>query len=356
LETNTKIPAAWIGRAYAIALKDKDKFNDELISDYIEKGTALIAKSDKQLKDDASAIGMSLYLDHYSNTIGTTVETSVKARVESQKAAAAASNALMGAIVGGAIGASSKNTLFKTVGYGAAGVGAVSSVSKADSSKKLSAIGEGVFGTAIKIVLLSIPVVQIVFNSSKNASKVITKKLTSSLEEWQLVVSYLFFEQANRIDTLADDIILKLKKPKEAIMLLNKPNDIEEIRNLIILADEVGLDNHKSFEILKSVEDEIKLIGEKDDMIKNIEKFKGLRVSYWIGYGVFMAFAFIIVGFSVDLSLLCFIGAGICVGFALFSRSETQKKLIEVFKTLKSNKSVFANVKPKDIDFEELGL
>jgi hypothetical protein len=80
LETNTKVPAAWIGRAYALALNEKKgdgEFKDELISKYIGKGIDLISDKEQKIKEDASAIGMSLYLDNYSNAIGQVVENAI---------------------------------------------------------------------------------------------------------------------------------------------------------------------------------------------------------------------------------------------------------------------------------------
>ena len=360
LETDTKVPSAWIGRAYAIALranKGDAEFNNELISDYITKGLDLIPKSAQQLKDDASAIGMSLYLDFYANTIGQTVEVAVQSRVESEKAASEAGAALLGAVVGGVVGASSKSGVGKVIGYSAAGAGAATSVAKSGESDKLAEVGEGVFSTAIKIALLSVPVVISVYNSTKVVSDNLKNKLNTTLDLWRTSVNYLFTEQANRIDSMVDTIIAKLKKPKEAIEFLSDSNDVQEIKNLVVLADEVGLDNHKSFELLSSIDDDIKSIGEKEAMIKDIEGAKSKRVKGWFfGVGCLFLFFMLIdvlgdVALLIDLAALYFMFA-----WGMFHKSDTQKKLIEVFKKLKSNKSVFASVKNEDFEFEALGM
>jgi len=79
---------------------------------------------------------------------------------------------------------------------------------------------------------------------------------------------------------MVDKIIAKLKNPQEAIKFLSDSNDVQEIKNLVVLADEVGLDNHQSFELLSSIDDDIKSIGEKEAMIKDIE---GAKISeFWM--------------------------------------------------------------------------
>lgn len=359
LETDTKVPSAWIGRAYAIALranKGDAEFNNELISDYITKGLDLIPKSAQQLKDDASAIGMSLYLDFYANTIGQTVEVAVQSRVESEKAASEAGAALLGAVVGGVVGASSKSGVGKVIGYSAAGAGAATSVAKSGESDKLAEVGEGVFSTAIKIALLSVPVVISVYNSTKVVSDNLKNKLNTTLDLWRTSVNYLFTEQANRIDSMVDTIIAKLKKPKEAIEFLSDSNDVQEIKNLVVLADEVGLDNHKSFELLSSIDDDIKSIGEKEEMIKDIEQIKGRRIGGWVGFFILEIISISFDTISYNITLFFFIAGLIPLIYGLVAKSDTQKKLIEIFNKLKSNKSVFASVKNEDFEFEALGM
>ena len=363
LETNTKVPAAWIGRAYALALNAKKgdgEFKDELISKYIGKGLDLISDREQKIKDDASAIGMSLYLDNYSNAIGQVVENAVKSRVESERASAAAANAMLGAVVGGVVGASSNSTLFKTIGYAAAGGGAATAISQTGQANKLASIGEGVFSSAIRLAYLSVPIVMSVHNATQKCSEYLSNKLNDSLLTWKTSITYLFYEQTNRIESMADQVITKLKDPTTALEYLEESDGgVQEIKNLVILADEVGLDNHTSFELLTQINDDIESIGDKEAIRKDIEGAKEKRKLGWI-YGVGCLVLFFVMGsISEDLVtiglLVDFAGLYFMFGWGMFYKSDSQKKLIGIFEKLKANKTVFASVKPDSFEFDALG-
>ena len=361
LETNTKVPAAWIGRAYALALnakKGEGEFKDELISKYIGKGIDLISDKEQKIKDDASAIGMSLYLDNYSNAINQVVENAVKSREESEKASAAAANAMLGAVVGGVVGASSNSSLFKTIGYAAAGGGAATAISQTGQAKKLASIGEGVFSSAIRLAYLSVPVVMSVHGATQKCSEYLLSKLNGSLLTWKTSITHLFYEQTNRIESMADQVITKLKNPHKALKYLEESDGgVQEIKNLVILADEVGLDNHTCFELLTQINDDIESLGDKEAIRKDIEGAdkKGTR-GLIFGFSC-LALFFVLVAISENL---LYIGLVVnFVGLYFFSwgyyKSDSQKKLIGIFEKLKTNKTVFASVKPDSFEFDALG-
>jgi len=360
LETDTKIPSAWIGRAYALALSANTNSEENipenwstLAEDYLEKGLSLVPKTKQQVKDDISVIVLSYYVDYYASTIVKTVKLASESRREAAKAQRSANAALVTGLIGAAVAGGGSRTGTRMLGAATAAGGIVGSASKEGEAQKMQSIGESVFSTAIQLTLLSMPPVVGIYSKSKTVSKNVLTKINSSLDKWKESIIYLFTEQSNRVDEMVNNIIATLKKPKEAIQFVSNFENIQEVKNLALLTDSVGLDNHKSFEVLNSIQENLDQMDNKDEMIKDIETIKGKRIQGWVGYFICMCLGMVTVE---SIGLLFFIGAVACAIYAIVAKSDTQNKLIEIFNILKMNKSVFANVKAEDIDYDALGV
>jgi hypothetical protein len=91
-------------------------------------------------------------------------------------------------------------------------------------------------------------------------------------------------------------------------------------------------------------------------MIKDIEQIKGKRIGGWVGFFILEIISFSFDNISNNITLFFMIAGLVSLIYGLVAKSDAQKKLIEVFNKLKSNKSVFASVKNEDFDFEALGV
>jgi len=361
LEENSKLPAAWIGRAFAHgqkAINTNDEYNDELIMGFIEKGLTLLGSDNSVYHDSIHCLAIVLYLKYYNHQINLSVDSAIKAREASEQAASQAATAMLGALVGGAVGSMSNSRMLKGVGYSAAGVGAVSAVSQGNSSLKLDAVGEGAFSIAIKLTILSVPIVAAIRDLELQDDFSGKVEVTSTLESWQKTVHHLFDEQTKRIDSLVSKLVGKLKSAQKAYDYFKDSTEINEVSNLIILADEIGLDDHESFKVLKNIEDRIKEVNRTEGFIARLKTAR--NIEYGFGAILLLLIAiYLLGGYTVESSAVH--GVMVVVFFLIAAlsgiyRSSVQRKLIRILKDFQKKKRVFEAFTPSDFKLSKIGL
>jgi len=369
LENDTTIASAWIGRAYVFILKSINgemELKEDLINEYVEKGLALCDQKNEQALIDVKTILTSLFLDYYLKNINEIVTLSMNKREEAQVADFKKKLSQFGAIAGAVIGATSKGRLSNTLGWGTAVAGYANAVNEENKANKLNEIGESTYSIAIKFTISTIPLVANLHKTRKQTSNLIHEKLNITLDNWKSTIKFLYTEQANRIVFISDNKINKINKLMKNANLLKQENQelniffeednfLQEIKNFITLTDEVGLDNHKCYQILTSVEKDIKEIGSVDKIIKEMKSNEWSRRLYMI-LSIFM-----ISGIALVESIggVAYIITSLGIVFLILTikmKANSTKKLIEVFDKLKSNKSVFFNITNDDFDFDLLGI
>jgi hypothetical protein len=360
LERNIKTPSAWIGMAFTLmeeAILNNAELDEEKASEYIDKGLSLCSDDNEQITSEIKIISLSLVLEYYTNAIKRTIEISKQARETTDDLSKTAGKKLVGAAFSGVIGLNSKSRLWKTIGYGGSIAGVTGALTDIKNSTELRIVSKGAFSTSINLVLSTIPIVKKI-HRYRNIHKTVAIKIESALDSWQESVRYIFIEQSNRIDHVIGDTIGSLKRlkgKKDTKKYLEESNCLSEITNLIMLVDEVGLDNHITFEILKETDTQIKALGGVEIISDEYQKVTN-RIINFVAIGALTLFAglFLLTVYTWLGAIV--LGLGICSFLAAsFIENKTRNDMIEILEKLKDNKNIFTEIKKEDFDYSLLG-
>jgi len=208
------------------------------------------------------------------------------------------------------------------------------------------------------LTILSVPIVAAIRDLELQDDFSGKVEVTSTLESWQKTVHHLFDEQTKRIDSLVSKLVGKLKSAQKAYDYFKDSTEINEVSNLIILADEIGLDDHESFKVLKNIEDRIKEVNRTEGFIARLKTAR--NIEYGFGAILLLLIAiYLLGGYTVESSAVH--GVMVVVFFLIAAlsgiyRSSVQRKLIRILKDFQKKKRVFEAFTPSDFKLSKIGL
>ena len=359
LEISHKCPAAWLGKAYtdAYTITAEDSKMDS-IDHSLGQVKSLVPSNPELIANHYGAI-LSILVYKTSELIKGHLNTAIAMKKEAEGAATDAALSLLVGVAGAAVGSSSKSVVGKVAGWSAAGAGAGKMVSNLKASGDYDTIANSVYALAMGQLIGSINLIQIADSITANVSEPVKKALNSAITEWKKSSLLLYKAELLQLSVFVEKLSSGFSSGTGKIDdLLKQKKDFKEVAEVKVLADIVGLDNHKSVDKLDSFFKEIKKSTSTDehDELKAIKKKRYIKSAVlFIAGGLWME-----IMDPEENSVSAFVGiipllSSMVYGYKTWKlKSAGQESLVEscdeFAKYLES-----VSIKPKEIDLKLLG-
>ena len=251
LQITHKVPAAWLGKAYAeAALTSVEKNTLELIQYSLEKTSQYI--DDRPLLAKHYALVLSVALGRSAIQIQEYVASS---SAMSSQAVNAASSALRATAVGVAsayMGYRSKSTLGKALGYGGAAAAGVHASNQFMNSAECSRLANSAYALAIAQAYISLAYVyeiRNVFSSLSPEIQAAAGAITDTVKSRWLL---LYQSQLRQLGVFVGTIERSLRSPDGVDKIMALRGNYQEVTDVVFMAQKFGLERHPTFSKLMS--------------------------------------------------------------------------------------------------------
>jgi hypothetical protein len=214
-------------------------------------------------------------------------------------------------------------------------------------------------------LISSINLIQIADSITANVSEQVKKALNSAISEWKKVSVLLYKAELLQLSNFVQELKKGFDGGGYAWNLLEQKKEYQEISEVKVLADMVGLDNHETFEKINSFFQEIKNSTSEEEQNELMERRK---TRYLISAAVFVVAVAImmllpdhdeaegVLRFIGFISVISFIGAIVYFVRTLPSnlKSSGEEKIIVLCDNF-SNYLESVSIKPNEIDLKLLG-
>jgi hypothetical protein len=257
LQTTHRVPAAWLGKAYAeAALTSVEKNTLELIQYSLEKTSQFI--DDHPLLAKHYAMVLFVALGRSAIQIQEHVESSANLALRAADAAASALRSAALGVASAYMGYTSKSTFGKIVGYGGAAAAGVHATNRFMDSTECSRLSNSAYALAIAQSYISLAYVYEVRNvfpllppEVQMAMKTVTDKVK---EKWLL----LYQSQLRQLAVFVETIEKSLQTPEGVDKIVALHGNYQEVIDVAFMAEKFGLENHASFSKLTDFTDDLK--------------------------------------------------------------------------------------------------
>jgi hypothetical protein len=257
LQTTHKVPAAWLGKAYAeAALTSVEKNTLEVIQYSVEKASQFIDDHDLLVKHYAMILLVAL--GKSAMQIQQDVEQSANlARSASTAEAVAVGSAALG-IASAYMGYTSKSTLGKIAGYGGALTAGAYAANRFMDSTECSQLSNSAYALAIAqsyISLAYVYEVKNIFHLLPAEEQAAIKEVIDKVKEKWLLLYQL---QLSQLAVFVESIENSLETPEGVDNILALQGNYQEVTDVMFMAQKFGLENHPSFSRLTDFTKELK--------------------------------------------------------------------------------------------------
>lgn len=318
IEIDSQFPSAWLGKAFSeIAYVEDEHFNSLSIDEYLSRA---MRKTDNILKYKVALAGCLAYRHAVIiKKCVLAVEESLRQKKEAEKAK---SKGIATAIVGSMFTGKDKSIGSNIVGGALIAGGSSYAMQSHLKAKELELLGNSIYTSALSQTYLSTPIIHLCGTLEDKIDDVnLRGNFNVVLDSWKDSVIYLYNKQR-------EQLVASLKKysvsdAENIEKMLREPNSIQEVGEFVAFMKIIGLSNHKVFELLNNLFQDIlpKHFG-NDEAIINLEKAKkkqkfsqNLMAGICV-LGLIVSFGLPPVGLVLDF-------VGIAVGFWLSSKAKT---------------------------------
>lgn len=318
IEIDSQFPSAWLGKAFSeIAYVEDEHFNSLSIDEYLSRA---MRKTDNILKYKVALAGCLAYRHAVIiKKCVLAVEESLRQKKEAEKAK---SKGIATAIVGSMFTGKDKSIGSNIVGGALIAGGSSYAMQSHLKAKELELLGNSIYTSALSQTYLSTPIIHLCGTLEDKIDDVnLRGNFNVVLDSWKDSVIYLYNKQR-------EQLVASLKKysvsdAENIEKMLREPNSIQEVGEFVAFMKIIGLSNHKVFELLNNLFQDIlpKHFG-NDEAIINLEKAKkkqkfsqNLMAGICV-LGLIVSFGLPPVGVVLDF-------VGIAVGFWLSSKAKT---------------------------------
>jgi hypothetical protein len=352
LQTTYRVPAAWLGKAYAEAmLTSVEKNTLELIQYSFEKASQFI--DDHRLLAKHYATVLFVALGRSAIQIQEHFESSANL---ASRAAHATASALRSAALGVAsacMGYTSKSTFGKIVGYGGATAAGVHATNRFMDSVECSRLSNSAYALAIAqsyISLAYVYEVRNVFPLLPPEVQVEMKTVTDKVKEKWLL---LYQSQLQQLAVFVEKIEKWLQTPEGVDKIVALQGNYQEVIDVAFMAEKFGLETHESFSKLSDFTDGLEKAIESADARSDLQTIKNGRKAGFATAAVLFLVGFVPFFTSDDASgiregfeMVCETAAFVVAAITANLASKAQKEMIQkcaAFKSYLSNAHVTVN-------------
>jgi len=350
LSKNHKVPAAWLGKAYAEAqLSSPERDFAESIQMSIQHCFELCT-DEKLIVRHYSAI-LSIVVERNAKMVQKHIEQAERARQKEaeEKKKAAWSAVAAGAALGTALG--SKNNKWKAVaGVGTVGAGA-KAVHHEEQTIKLNKLQDDFYGLAMSYCLSSAACTRKAIQVSRHAPQKAASSLQAHISEWKKAAAALLNKELEQLEDFlkAQKSTFKRYEGFKEIILQN--GRLEEVDQVASYCQLLGLQNHSITEELISANERIEDMASDEELISNNDQMHNYRlVAYWSPFLLVAFISYLDISLPpIAESLLAWLMIVAPLVAYNFGQSRLQKEVIKLAKTLSGELSS-VSVSPDDLE------